>query len=709
VARQGTLAAVALLLTIHVSAPIAWAEDLRIVDVQVNGRIAGEAVVSVEPGGYAISQQSWAALSLPEVPCQHLERTGGTFLLVEAGHGVSAAFDEQAQMLRLTIPADVMPRRTIDLTGGYPRGTIASTPPSTFLNYAVQHDSIGSSRIAGELGVGIRGAMLLSGGSWSDGSFVRAPSRLVVDDRSALVRWTGGELVASNGALGSTVAIAGLSVGREFSIDPYFNRFQGGIMRGATDTPGTIEVYSNDRLVRRENIPAGTFDLRGIQRQFGAGTTRVVVRDAFGQERTWTDAYYEGDAALPRGVHEFSDAIGWQREESAAGNTTYGPLTMLSRHRWGMTDRVTLGWTAEARPDLATGGPGAAVQTPIGQLQMNGAIAARHGGAGAAAAFGYSYLRSLLSVSARWQMRTIGYAVASAVQTEELPTEDWLAMVGVPLGARGHLVVQHARTAGGHAPSTTRTSLMATQSLRGRTTLSLIGARAVTDREVGYEATVGVSVLFGRRSSASVSGTYAAGRSTVEAALQRSMPTQTGAGYNLRISPDRQQLLGRAEYQNSVGRFAIDAEQGPSGTRTVVSAAGAIVAVGRTVGVTRPVRDAFAVVDLDGLSGVPVLLGNLPVGSTGRSGRVFLPDLISYYANDVSIDDTRIPLDWDVSADRMHVAPPYRGGALLRFPVTHVQLVSGDVEGACQATARVPVLVAADTGTTACTSEERRR
>jgi outer membrane usher protein len=67
------------------------------------------------------------------------------------------------------------------------------------------------------------------------------------------------------------------------------------------------------------------------------------------------------------------------------------------------------------------------------------------------------------------------------------------------------------------------------------------------------------------------------------------------------------------------------------------------------------------------------------VGKTNRRGNVLITDLFPYYANELSIADTDIPLDYKVSDVNIHLAPPYRGGAIVRFPVQKIQRTVGTV------------------------------
>ncbi|MDQ6779912.1 MAG: fimbria/pilus outer membrane usher protein, partial [Candidatus Eremiobacteraeota bacterium] len=110
-----------------------------------------------------------------------------------------------------------------------------------------------------------------------------------------------------------------------------------------------------------------------------------------------------------------------------------------------------------------------------------------------------------------------------------------------------------------------------------------------------------------------------------------------------------------------------------------LSAAGGVVAARGGLMFTRAVEDGFAVIDLPGLAGVRGYLNNQEIGRTDAKGRLFIPNLLSYYDNRVEIADQDIPMDYDIQSTEQIAVPPYRGGAIVHFPVRRVRAVSGTV------------------------------
>ena len=82
---------------------------------------------------------------------------------------------------------------------------------------------------------------------------------------------------------------------------------------------------------------------------------------------------------------------------------------------------------------------------------------------------------------------------------------------------------------------------------------------------------------------------------------------------------------------------------------------------------TRSLDTSYALVHVPDARGVRVHMNHHFVGRTNRWGDLLVPDLLPYFANAFDIDDQDIPVDYDLESTSFTVAPPYRGGAVLRF------------------------------------------
>ena len=90
-------------------------------------------------------------------------------------------------------------------------------------------------------------------------------------------------------------------------------------------------------------------------------------------------------------------------------------------------------------------------------------------------------------------------------------------------------------------------------------------------------------------------------------------------------------------------------------------------------------RSATRLVRVAGVPNVRVYLSNQLVGRTDANGNLLVPNLLSYYGNTVRIDDRDVPLDYAISQTQKTIAPSYRGGAFVEFPVVQVRTIVGSI------------------------------
>jgi outer membrane usher protein len=103
----------------------------------------------------------------------------------------------------------------------------------------------------------------------------------------------------------------------------------------------------------------------------------------------------------------------------------------------------------------------------------------------------------------------------------------------------------------------------------------------------------------------------------------------------------------------------------------VSARAGGRGTVGLVAGVpfaTRPVGDgSVAVVQVDGVPGVPVKRSNQVVAYTDERGLAFVAGLVPWHKNQIEIDPADLPMDVDLSETVKEVVPYARSGAVVRF------------------------------------------
>jgi outer membrane usher protein len=590
--------------------------------------------------------------------------------------------DPEALTLKLTVPPSYFGSTTLSLANGPPPGIVCSNDTSAFFNYALSGGSF--SRIAGfaEAGVSMRRNLLFSSASRSaEGDLIRGMTNFTIDDRDHLRRWVVGDAYASAGGLGGALFLGGVSVSSDFNLDPYFNRYPTLAFSGALATPSKVDVYVNGAIVRTEQLPPGPFDLSNISVPAGTGSAEIVIRDEFGQQQTVTHPFYASSAVLARGLQEYTYNLGFRRNDVGTSSADYQQLSFLGQHRMGVTNALTAGFRLEGDRDRVSGGPGLAVGLSAGEIDAELGISSDHGELGYAGAAAYRYNGRPLNFGFLLEAQSPRYANLSLAPEQDRPRLGAGAFFGAQLGRRVGLTLQHTTSDMRDGPTRRLTSLLANVTLSQIANLVVSGASSRIGNATDHQVFVGVSFFLKANMTASASYQRQAGAGTGTVDLQKPLPVGTGYGFRVGGSDGEgaRAAGGLIQYQGPYGRYEASYAGVGDQAATNVTVSGGLVAIGGTIVPTRAVGQSFALIRIPGVRGVAGFENNQEVGRTSRRGNLLVPDLLPYYGNRVSIAGSDLPLDYDIAAIDELIAPPYRGGAVVTFPVKRIQSVSGTV------------------------------
>ncbi len=476
-------------------------------------------------------------------------------------------YDAQALAVRLTAPPAALDRTTLDLRPVLrPEGMVLRKDTSGFLNYSVSADGNGIVTGAGEVGASLRGNLAFTGFSvLPDHRVVRGLSYVVLDDPERMRRFQVGDAIAISTELGGSAQLAGLSLTREFSLDPYFVRQPLPRLSGAILTPSTLEVYVNGALVRRDPVAPGPFEVRNLPVGSGVGQVSYVVRDAFGRTEEFASPYYSAAGVLADGISDYGYHLGFRRLNFGEVSSEYGPPELLARHRFGIGDWLTAGYRFESALQrtggtslLASGGPTVALALPVGELDLDAAASADGSTAGGAGAISYSVFTRHLSAGASLRAMSAGYSNLSLPAAVDRPLLQLSGSVGAPIVQRLSVTLQGQlnamRDAGAASVLTLRTDYYFSNAL----SLALSASRQRTAGQqpewLGYATLI---YNFGGGTTADLGATGGSSTGSATAGVQKSLPLGEGWGYQLRTTVDRDQAtsgLGQVQYQGPGGR-----------------------------------------------------------------------------------------------------------------------------------------------------------
>ncbi|MGH9650096.1 MAG: fimbria/pilus outer membrane usher protein, partial [Terriglobales bacterium] len=500
--------------------------------------------------------------------------------------------------------------------------------PSAFFNYSLTTQDLERVSLSGESGLSLDGMLLFNSFTRNtQGQFVRGFTNLTLDNRERLRRWVIGDSFAGASGLGGSLLLGGVSLSRNFGLDPYFVRYPTLTYSGAALSATTVEIYINDTLVRREQLPPGPFELRNLPVVAGRGSARIVLRDAFGRLEDVVLPGYFSSRVLAKGLSEYSYHLGLRRENTGTRSWDYGPLAFLGQHRFGVTDSLTAGFRLEATRDLVNGGPAIQARLPFGEIEVAAAASHAKGTSGAAASLAYTYLGRPASLSASLRLLSPRYAHLNLEPERDRARFQANASASFHLHPRAGLTLQYAFSHLRDRGRNHRPSFLANLRVTRRATLLLSGSHMRdTGRPSVLELFGGVSYYLGKNTTANVSHRDVDGRGTTTFEVQKSLPVGEGFGYRVQAQRGTQERLsGLFHYSAPFGRYEAQFDRSAGRTSTTLRLSGGSVSIGGRMYFTRPVQDAFALIRVPGVARVQGYFSNQKIGRTDARGDLLIP------------------------------------------------------------------------------------
>jgi outer membrane usher protein len=531
----------------------------------------------------------------------------------------------------------------------------------------------------------------------SDFNALRLDTTWSYSDPASLVTYRAGDAISGGLAWTRPIRFGGVQVQRNFTLRPDLVTMPLPLISGSAAVPSTLDVYLGNAKTYSQEIAPGPYQITNVPMLSGAGTARIVVRDAAGREVETVLPFFTTPRLLKEGVWDFSVEAGLPRLRYGIESSTYAEDPIGSATlRGGLHDGLTLEAHAEGSGDLLNGGAGV-----LGRMGMFGVIsvagsASHYGGAdGFQSYLAFDTQFGSVTVHASSQ-RTFGtYQDLASVSARYLP----LPLANFGVSSAGSFGLPLATDAS--APKVLDTisfgfPLPFDKSRLGLSYLHLVqnsGARSdiinlTYSRPLPYNASfyvtaftdvsdrsnagifVGLSVPLEGLATAStgVSRTPTGSNVTFDAA--KSMQPEPG-NYGWRVRDSEGAIpvrMAGASYRSSIGQIEGNVEQVGNNATAWVQADGAVAMMGGGVFLSNRINDAFAVVNA-GAPNVEVLYENRPAGTTDSQGRLLIPNLRSHQSNNIAIDPRGLPLEADAPRTQSAVVPADRTGVVVDFGV----------------------------------------
>ena len=667
-----------------------------ILKIVLNQEEKGEFLVNlIDDGDFLVRSEDLKKMGFSEVKGKISIIEKEEFISLRSMEGLKIEFNEKKLLLVLTAEPSLLGKKVFMLR--YPRQAKVYFPKDTsaFLNYNLTYFAGESFKynqtvLTNQLGFRVWDFLFQTDSSYTQQrgkspEFVRLMSNINYDRREDMTRGIVGDFFATSGEMGSSLNMGGISYSKNFRINPYFITYPEIDFSGLTSLPSEIEIYRDGILIRKERVSPGGFQLRDIPTYAGSGLIEVVIRDAFGREQRIKMPYYLSETLLKKGLHEYSYNLGYQREDFGVESNRYKDFSFLGFHRYGFSDSLSAGIRGEASEKVINLGISSTFLLPWDLGVVNGAVAwgdsMEREVNGWAGSMGYLYQGKSLSLFFLGRGFSKDYTNLFLETQKEKTKFEASAGAGYSSMLFGSLSVGFTDTQ--KYVGTNTKNLFASYS-RKITDRSIFTATFKRDLEANTtDIMLGLNYYFKYGITASASYQKTDKTSSERVQIAKNLPL--GEGFGGRASFERNQ--GEKENFNNYdlqlqynGRYGQYSGEFASINRMeayTLSAGGAITFVKDSFNITRPIQDSFGLVKVGDLKGVRVYLNNQEIGRTGKSGKVIIPDMSSYYENQVSISDKDMPMEYSITDVMRYVSPPLRSGSFIEFGATKIQSIIG--------------------------------
>lgn len=476
-----------------------------------------------------------------------------------------------------------------------------------------------------------------------------------------------GEATADGGWLGVNTPFAGIHYATDYSSDPEFAPNGPPSVSGFATAPSLLEVYIDNVLELRRDVPQGPFTVRDLPQSAARADIVLVLTDQSGKQSAQVVRPSYAPDFLGRGLSEFAFDAGIGDEKAGLRNQYYRGAVAQGKFRYGITDRLT----GELYGESISGAnfADAGFDLSLGPAQTLGV---RIGGGNRrhASEFRYEFQGGKLRVKEDLRLNSALNLPQPDIDFENAEANiDERTQVGWAFSRRWAISMDFFRSRSnlGSNVATVASKLtyragpvMVTVapfydfvSNRTKGNLSVVFQLA-PDRGVGIDSSVS-----------------ATGQTSAALELRKTASPDDPLAMRVKVSASRSQDR-RFELSDKLPwatpSFVWQQQFGKSIFEPSVQ--GALAFVGWRPYPTPPIdeKEAIGVLHLPGYRNVHVSVNSESAGTTDSTGTLVLRNLSTYHDNTVTVTTADLPISVNVTSP-VHVVPPMAAPIDIAIPV----------------------------------------
>jgi outer membrane usher protein len=648
------------------------------VSVRINGKTVADFATVYRDGErrYLVKREVLIAARIPLFQSAAVMVNGEEYFVLDGRNGIRFHFDPAQQSLAVDVDPAEFQRSIIDASFRPSYGVYQSST-GVLLNHELEMDVVGGSRTLSAIleprmfnDLGIVTSQFAVTNSGIAGAVRRLGTSFTREMPDRMTTLYVGDSVTRSDSWGRAVNFAGVRWSRNFGTRPDFIPTLLPGLEGQAAEPSTIDLYADNARLMQRHIDPGPFSVTNIPVATGSGGLRLVVTDIFGRQQMISANYLSSPDLLRRGVSDFDYSAGVLRWGLGTATDGYHTMFAAGSHRYGLTSSLTLSARGEVVGSTQTFGGGAEFKAfPIGIASL-GVAGSRNRVAG---------MGGLTYAQLQFQSRTWGYsaAVQSAMKSfRQLGFSDKNAgermrmsgsltrnLDGIVSLSLGYMKTSRYDSSLVSSFSGTTGSVSFRLGRLGFLNVTTLYAPSLPQR---LSANLTWSLPIGRRRNVMASSQVSSQGASGFTEVGQYMPPGNGFGYRVRTGLDQQDIDAGVDYQNQYGTYAAEMSRSTAGSDYRLREQSAILVMGRDIVSTRWQHSSFALVDVSGNKGVPVLSNNQEIMKTDRRGLAVVP-LVPYDRNVIRLDDAGLPVELSMDLAERAVVPKSQIGILVHF------------------------------------------
>jgi outer membrane usher protein len=604
----------------------------------------------------------------------------------------SATFEYQMQdqSIEIHLPDHLLPYHTI----GKNRERLDITPADTA--FLLNYDAFMSSglhdikpqisvfleqRVTGQFGIFATSGLWRNG---SQGGYKRYDSSFRTSHADTATILEFGDFITRNLADASAVRLGGVQISRDFAVRPDIITYPLPRFTGRAALPSTVELLIDGRSVANAEVDPGQFLFDTLPITGGAGQAQLVVTDIHGRSTTTSMPFYISSNLLASGLTDFAVSAGFFRENFGIKNFSYSDFAATASIRHGLRDFLTAELRAEYSRDFwLLGGGTQARLSNLGILSAAIANSQTQGKGGQHMSIGYDYQAGGFSIGLRHIRQSRYYRDLGTMDlfTRAASRRQSLAGINLSMGQWGNVGLNYADFKNEDQPSSRYANLNWSIPAFSRGQFYAQAGRDFTTQ--GWNASLSLSLSLGGDNGSISAGIadQSKGKRSYRADYSRSVPTDTGIGWNVGASASEdgaKEWRGDFQWRTAPVQFRFGGagfHQKHGGTTQNIwaGASGGIVLMDGFVALANQLPTNFAVVSTSGFANIPVRYEHQLIGRTNKDGRLFIPTLTPWYPGRVSIDPLELPANVHVPEVERRLVVEGGRGVHVRFAMQKMQ------------------------------------